>query len=483
MLIDGEARRGLGRRDLRQHQSRDRRRSSARSPTASAADMERAITAARHAFDETDWSTDQAFRKACLLQLKDALAKHKEDLRPQIVAEVGTPIGLTYAIQQDSCIDDMQWDIDLHRPLRVGVRARRARVLRHDVEPPRRARADRRRRRDHAVELPVHAQPVEDHARARGRLHRDPQARARHAVLGDVDRQARRRGDRHPAGRVQRRDVAATRPRRRHAHRRPARRHDLVHRLDRGRQAHRGARLGHAEAGVPRARRQVGEHRARRRRLRRRRCRARAWCACTPARAARSRPGCCCPRSRYDEGVEIVRKAAFESFPYGDPTDIAQHGRPADQRPPARARARLHREGQGRGRAVRSSAAGRATQFEKGYFVQPTLFVDVDPDSTIAQEEIFGPVLSVIPFEDDDDAVRIANNSRYGLSGAVNGGVARPRARRRPPDPHRHDLGQRRPVVRPRLAVRRLQGERPGPRARHRRLRGVPRDQDIGLPA
>jgi aldehyde dehydrogenase (NAD+) len=62
---------------------------------------------------------------------------------------------------------------------------------------------------------------------------------------------------------------------------------------------------------------------------------------------------------------------------------------------------------------------GRATQFEKGYYVQPTLFVDVDPNSTIAQEEIFGPVLSVIPFDDDDDAVRIANNSRYGLSGAV----------------------------------------------------------------
>ena len=55
----------------------------------------------------------------------------------------------------------------------------------------------------------------------------------------------------------------------------------------------------------------------------------------------------------------------------------------------------------------------------KGFYVEPTLFVDVDPDSTIAQEEIFGPVLAVIPFEDDDDAVRIANNSKCGLSGAV----------------------------------------------------------------
>src|SRR5262249_34298600 len=54
-----------------------------------------------------------------------------------------------------------------------------------------------------------------------------------------------------------------------------------------------------------------------------------------------------------------------------------------------------------------------------GFFVEPTLFVDVDPASTIAQEEIFGPVLCVIPYEDDDDAVRIANQSIYGLSGAV----------------------------------------------------------------
>jgi aldehyde dehydrogenase (NAD+) len=62
---------------------------------------------------------------------------------------------------------------------------------------------------------------------------------------------------------------------------------------------------------------------------------------------------------------------------------------------------------------------GIPKHLEKGFFVEPTLFVDVDPDSTIAQEEIFGPVLSVIPYEDDDDAVRIANNSIYGLSGSI----------------------------------------------------------------
>jgi len=58
----------------------------------------------------------------------------------------------------------------------------------------------------------------------------------------------------------------------------------------------------------------------------------------------------------------------------------------------------------------------------KGFFVEPTLFVDVDPKMTIAQEEIFGPVLCVIPYADDADAIRIANDSKYGLSGVIQGG-------------------------------------------------------------
>jgi aldehyde dehydrogenase (NAD+) len=57
-----------------------------------------------------------------------------------------------------------------------------------------------------------------------------------------------------------------------------------------------------------------------------------------------------------------------------------------------------------------------------GYYVEPTLFVDVDNGMRIAQEEIFGPVLVVIPYEDDEDAIRIANDSIFGLSGAVSSG-------------------------------------------------------------
>ena len=97
------------------------------------------------------------------------------------------------------------------------------------------------------------------------------------------------------------------------------------------------------------------------------------------------------PRSRYDEGVEIV-KAAFESFPYGDPTDFNNMAGPLIN---ARQRERVLgyiEKGKAEG-AKCIVGGGPATQFDKGYFVQPTLFVDVDPDSTIAQEEIFGPVL------------------------------------------------------------------------------------------
>jgi len=123
------------------------------------------------------------------------------------------------------------------------------------------------------------------------------------------------------------------------------------------------------------------------------------------------------PRARYDEGVEMV-KSAFESFPYGDPTDLNNMAGPLIN---ARQRARvLGYIEKGKAEGAKCLVGGeRAEQVGKGYFVQPTLFVDVDPDSTIAQEEIFGPVLTVIPYTDDDDAVRIANNSRYGLSGAV----------------------------------------------------------------
>jgi acyl-CoA reductase-like NAD-dependent aldehyde dehydrogenase len=65
------------------------------------------------------------------------------------------------------------------------------------------------------------------------------------------------------------------------------------------------------------------------------------------------------------------------------------------------------------------TGGGISETLPTGYYVQPTLLADVDPDSRVAQEEIFGPVLSVTPYDTDDEAVAIANNSIYGLSGEV----------------------------------------------------------------
>jgi aldehyde dehydrogenase (NAD+) len=73
------------------------------------------------------------------------------------------------------------------------------------------------------------------------------------------------------------------------------------------------------------------------------------------------------------------------------------------------------------GATLVTGGPGPVEGLESGAYVRPTIFANVDPDSVIAQEEIFGPVLVVIPYRDDDDAVRIANGTVYGLSGAVFG--------------------------------------------------------------
>ena len=81
---------------------------------------------------------------------------------------------------------------------------------------------------------------------------------------------------------------------------------------------------------------------------------------------------------------------------------------------------RLIEQGKQEGARI-TVGGGRPDHLPKGFYVQPTVFADVDNRMTIAQEEIFGPVLVVIPFEDDDDAIRIANDSKYGLSGSIFG--------------------------------------------------------------
>src|SRR4029450_10880146 len=126
------------------------------------------------------------------------------------------------------------------------------------------------------------------------------------------------------------------------------------------------------------------------------------------------------PRSRYDEGVEAA-KATLESMPYGDPTDPSVLMGPLVSDVQRDRVEGLVRTAQDEGAKV-ATGGRRPEHLEKGWFYEPTLLVDVDNESTIAQNEVFGPVLVGIPCEDDDAAVRLANQSIYGLSGAVLGG-------------------------------------------------------------
>jgi aldehyde dehydrogenase (NAD+) len=123
------------------------------------------------------------------------------------------------------------------------------------------------------------------------------------------------------------------------------------------------------------------------------------------------------PASRYAEGVEKLA-AAFANFPYGDPMDPQNYMGPLiSQRQRERVLGYVRKGIEGGARLVTGGHA--PSSMPKGFFVEPTLFADVSPDSVIAQEEIFGPVLCAMPYEGEDDAVKIANNSVYGLSGAV----------------------------------------------------------------
>ena len=119
-------------------------------------------------------------------------------------------------------------------------------------------------------------------------------------------------------------------------------------------------------------------------------------------------------RSHYDEAVELAAKSAA-GYTLGDPFD------PATRLGPLASAAQRERVRGFIERATARLVAGGldAPVPAQGHFVAPTVFADVDPDSELAQEEIFGPVLAIIPFDSDDEAVAIANNSKYGLAGAV----------------------------------------------------------------
>jgi acyl-CoA reductase-like NAD-dependent aldehyde dehydrogenase len=123
------------------------------------------------------------------------------------------------------------------------------------------------------------------------------------------------------------------------------------------------------------------------------------------------------PRSRYEEVVEKVSTAVGYMQP-GLPDDPAATVGPLISEKQRERVEGYIRKGVEEGARI-AVGGGRPDGLDNGYFVQPTVFADVDNKMTIAQEEIFGPVLVVIPYADEEDAIRIANDSVYGLAGSV----------------------------------------------------------------
>ncbi|MFD6110455.1 aldehyde dehydrogenase family protein [Streptomyces yangpuensis] len=121
-------------------------------------------------------------------------------------------------------------------------------------------------------------------------------------------------------------------------------------------------------------------------------------------------------RDRYEEAVSLA-VAAVADHPTGDPrTEGTRVGPVVNAKQHERVRGFIAK---GVEEGARLVVGGPDAPHEKGYFIAPTVFADVTPDMTIAQEEIFGPVLSILAYEDEEEALRIANGTVYGLGGAV----------------------------------------------------------------
>lgn len=393
----------------------------------SAPDMDRAIAAARRAFDETSWSTDHAFRARCLGQLQTALEGEREELREELIAEVGCPRMVTQGPQLDGpladalrwpaeLIESFDWVTDL--PAGVGG-AGEAHTRQVWKEPAGVVGAITPWNFPFEVVLnklgqalatgnTVVLKPAPDtpwNATRVGRLiaeHTDIPAGVVNVVTSSdhlVGEQLTLSplvdlisftGSTQVGQRIMNKGAAT------------------MKRLF--------LELGGKSAtivldDVPDLATAVMGGMA----------------ACYHAgQGCAIQTRMLLPRSRYDEGVAILT-AMFQNVPYGDPQ------RPDVMMGPvisAKQRERIEgyiRKGVEEG-ATLAVGGGRPADQPKGWFLEPTLFVDVDNSMTIAQEEIFGPVLCVVPYEDDDDAVRIANDSPYGLAGGISGSTDRARS-------------------------------------------------------
>ncbi len=379
-------------------------------------DMQRAIAAARRAFDETDWSTNRAFRARCLEQLQEALEADREQMRAELVAETGTPVLITYGPQLDTPlqeafrwpaknIEQFEWERELPDSDTFGVRSRRAVIKEPQgvvgaIVPwnfPFEVTANKLGP-ILATGNTVVLKPAPDtpwNATRLGRLIAEKTG----IPAGVVNVVA---GSDHLIG-----EDLTLDPR--------------VNLISFTGSTVTGKRI--MEKGAATLKRVFLELGGKS-----------AMIVCDDADFGAVLPmvsmscthggqGCAIqtrillPRSRYAEGVEIIT-AGMQNVPYGAPTDPSNIQGPQIS---ARQRDRVmsySRKGIDEG-ATLAVGGHRPARFEKGFFVEPTLFTDVDNSMTIAQEEIFGPVLSIIAYNDEEEAVRIANDTPYGLAGAV----------------------------------------------------------------
>ncbi len=395
-------------------------------PDASAADMDAAIGAARRAFDETDWSTNLAFRVRCLRQLSAAMTNHVEELRATTVAEVGAPIALTHGPQLETPIEGIGWvaelaetypwteDLGVAKPF--GMASRRT-VQR---EPIGVVGAITPWNFPTQINLAKLAPALA--AGCTVVLKPAPDTPWLGTLLG---RLAVEETD-IPAGCL---NVITSSSHERGQQLAEDPRVDLVSftgSTATGRRVMTSAaatlkrvflELGGKSAAVVLDDADVAEAAG-----------ATAFQLMTHAGQ-----GCAIttrlvlPRSRLQEGIEAA-VAMMQAVGYGDPTDPANLMGPLIS---GRQRQRVLgyiETGLADGARL-ALGGGIPAHLPVGYYVEPTVLVDVDPDATVAQEEIFGPVLVVLAHDGDDDAVAVANNSAYGLSGAVfSGSIERARA-------------------------------------------------------
>jgi len=389
---------------------------------ASTADMHRAIDAARRAFDETDWSTNRALRKRCLGQLQAAIEAELEELREELILEVGCPRMLTHGPQLDApladalrypaaLIDEYPWETDLGDTLvsLTGMTTNR-KVWREPVgvvgaivpwnfpfEVSIHKLAQALATGNTVVLKPAPDTPF--NATRLGRLVAERTdvppgvvnvVTASDHLVGEeltlspkVD-MISFTGSTAVGKRIMEKGAATMKR--------------LFLEL-----GGKSATIVLDDADLAQA------------------------CMIGIGPCVHAGQGCAIPtrlllpRSRYDEGVALLT-GIYQGIAPGDPQDPGTLCGPLIS---ARQRARVLayiQKGIDEGATLLVGGTKPPAGRERGFWVTPTLFGDVDTGMTIAQHEIFGPVLAVIPYDDEEDAIRIANDSVYGLAGNVMSG-------------------------------------------------------------